>query len=217
MPCNHLILCRPLLLPPSIFPSIRVFSSELALILRWPKHWSFSFNNSPPNEHSDLISFRTDWFDLLAKGLSRISSSTTIQRHQLFSAQPSLWSTLTSVHDYRKKIIALTRWTFISKVMSPLFNMLSRYSSDLHFSFPFFEFWLHGVFIAVHGLRPVAVPGSGAWGSVAAVRGLSSSWHSVSVLVGHELHCSVACGTLAIRPGIEPGSLTLEGRFFFFL
>ena len=117
----------------------------------------------------------------------------------------------------RKKIIALTRWTFISKVMSPLFNMLSRYSSDLHFSFPFFEFWLHGVFIAVHGLRPVAVPGSGAWGSVAAVRGLSSSWHSVSVLVGHELHCSVACGTLAIRPGIEPGSLTLEGRFFFFL
>ena len=83
MPSNHLILCRPLLLLPSIFPSIRVFSNELALRMRWPKYWSFSFSISPSNEYSGLISFRIDWFDLL---VSRIFSCTTVHRHQLFNA-----------------------------------------------------------------------------------------------------------------------------------
>ena len=91
MPSNHLILCRPLFLPPSIFPSIRVFSNESALRIRWPKYWSFSFNISPSNKYSGLISFRMDWLDLLAvQGLSRIFSNTTVQKHQFFGAQLSL-------------------------------------------------------------------------------------------------------------------------------
>ena len=91
MPSNHLILCCPLLLPPSIFPSIRVFSNESVLRIRWPKYWSFSFNISPFNEHSGLISFRMDWLDLLqSKGLSRVFSNTTVQKHQFFGAQLSL-------------------------------------------------------------------------------------------------------------------------------
>ena len=95
MPSNHLILCRPLLLLPSIFPSIRVFSSESALHIRWPKYWSFSFRISPSNEYSGWISFRIDWFDLLeSKGLSRVISRTTVQKHQFFGTQPSLWSNL---------------------------------------------------------------------------------------------------------------------------
>ena len=89
MPSNHLILCRPLLLLFSIFPSIRVFSNESVLI-RWPKHWSFSFSISPSNEYSRLITFRMDWMDLLAvQGLSRVFSNTTVQKHQFFGAQPS--------------------------------------------------------------------------------------------------------------------------------
>ena len=93
MPSNHLILCFPLLLVPSIFPSIRVFSNELTLCMRWPKYWNFSFGISPSNEYSGLISFRIDWFDLLAvQGLSRVFSSTTVQKHQFFGTQPSLWS-----------------------------------------------------------------------------------------------------------------------------
>ena len=93
MPSNHLILCRPLLLLPSIFPSIRVFSKESFLCIRWPKYWSFSFSISPSNEHSGLISFRMDWLDLLAvQGLSRVFSNTTVQEHQFFRAQLSLWS-----------------------------------------------------------------------------------------------------------------------------
>ena len=92
MPSNHLILCCLLFLPPSIFPSIRVFSSE-SVLFRWPKCWSLSFNISPSNEHSGLISFRIDWLDLHAvQGLSRVFSSTTVQKHQFFSAQLSLWS-----------------------------------------------------------------------------------------------------------------------------
>ena len=88
MPSNHLILCCSLLLPPSIFPSTRVFSNESALHIRWPKYWNFSFNISPYNEYSGLISFRMDWLDLLAvKGLSRVFSNTTVQKHQFFSAQ----------------------------------------------------------------------------------------------------------------------------------
>ena len=90
MPSNHLILCRPLLLLPSIFPSIRVFSNESALRIRWPKYWSFSFNISPSNEYSALISFRIDQLDLLAsKRLSRVFSNTIVQKHQFFGSQLS--------------------------------------------------------------------------------------------------------------------------------
>ena len=93
MPSKHLILCRPLLLLPSIFPSIRVFSSESVLRIRWPKYWSFSFSISPSNEYSGLFSFRMDWLDLLAvQGLSRVCSNTSVQKHQFFSTQFSLQS-----------------------------------------------------------------------------------------------------------------------------
>ena len=91
MPSNHLILCCTLLLLPSIFPSIRVFSNELALRIRWPNYWSFNFNISPSNEHPGLISFRMDWLDLLAvQGTLRVFSNTTVQKHQFFGAQLSL-------------------------------------------------------------------------------------------------------------------------------
>ena len=129
MPSNHLILCRPLLLLPSIFPSIRVFSNESALRMRWPKYWSFSFNISPSNEHSGLISFRMDWLDLLGDPvqgtlknlLQHHRSKASILRHSaFFIVQLS--------HPYMiiGKTIALTRWIFVGKVMSLLFNMLSR-------------------------------------------------------------------------------------------
>ena len=97
MPSNHLILCCPLL-PLSIFPSIRVFSNELFLHIRWPKYWSFSFSINPSNEYSGLISFRMDWFDL-----SRVSSKSTVQKHQLFGAQLSLSSNFHTIHDNWKK------------------------------------------------------------------------------------------------------------------
>ena len=88
MPSNHLILCHPLLFLPSIFPSIRVFSNESVLSIRWPKYWSFSLSISPSNEYSGLISFRMDWLDLLqSKGLSRVFSNTTVQKHRFFGAQ----------------------------------------------------------------------------------------------------------------------------------
>ena len=127
MPSNHLILCYPLLLLPSIFPSIRVFSNELALHIRWPKYWSFSFKISPSNEYPGLISFRMNWLDLLAvQGtlkslLQQHSSKASILRcSAFFIVQLS--------HPYMtaEKTIALTRWTFDGKVMSLLFNMLSR-------------------------------------------------------------------------------------------
>ena len=93
MPSNHLILCRPLLLLPSVFASIRVFSTESVLCIRWPKYWRFSFSISPSNEYSGLISFRTDQFDLLAvQGISRVFSNTTDRKHQFFSTWPYLWS-----------------------------------------------------------------------------------------------------------------------------
>ena len=118
---NHFILCHPLLLLPSVIPSIRVFSSESALHIRWPKYWSFSFGISPSSEYSGLISFRIDWFDLLqSKGLSRVFSSPMIQKHQFLSSfimVPLLHPCMTT-----GKMIALTRWTFVSKVMSLLFN-----------------------------------------------------------------------------------------------
>ena len=128
MPCNHLILCHPLLLLPLIFNSIRVFSSESVLHIRWPKYWSFSFNVSPSNEYPGLISFRIERFDLLAvQGtlkslLQHHSSKASVLRHSdFFMVQFS--------HPYMTagKTIALTRWTFVSKVMSLLFNMLSRF------------------------------------------------------------------------------------------
>ena len=127
MPSNHLILCRPLLLLPSIFPSIRVFSIESILLIRWPKYWSFSFSISPSNEYSGLISFRMDWLDLLAVQetlkslLQHHSSKASILRYSvLFIVQLSHPYTTTG------KTIALTRQTFVGKVMSLLFNMLSR-------------------------------------------------------------------------------------------
>ena len=93
MPSHHLTLCRPLLLPSSIFLSIWVFSNDSVLRIRWPKYWSFSFSISPSNEDSGLISFRIDWFDLLAvQGLSRVFSNTTVQKHQSFGTQLSVWS-----------------------------------------------------------------------------------------------------------------------------
>ena len=90
MPSNHLILCHPLLLPPLIFPSIRVFFNESALGIRWPRYWSFSFIISPSNEYSGLISLLTGWISLQSKGLSRVFSNTTVQKHQFFGAQLSL-------------------------------------------------------------------------------------------------------------------------------
>ena len=127
MPSNHLILCHPLLLLPSIFPSIRVFSNESALHIRWPKYWSFSFNISPSNEHLGLISFRMDWLDLLAV---QGTLKSLLQHHS--SKAPILWCsaffTVQLSHPYMtiEKTIGLTRRTFVDKVMSLLFNMLYR-------------------------------------------------------------------------------------------
>ena len=127
MPSNHLILCCPLLFPPSIPPSTRVFANESALRMRWPKYWSYSFGISPSSEYSGLISFRMDWLDLLAvqgtlKSLLQHHGSKTsvLWRSAFFIAQLS--------HPYMTtgKTAALTRWTFVDKVMSLLFNMLSR-------------------------------------------------------------------------------------------
>ena len=127
MPSNHLILCCPLLLLPSIFPSITVFSNESALHIRWPKYWSFSFNISPSNEHPGLISFRVDWLDLLTvqgtlKSLLQhhTSKASILWRSAFFIVQLS--------HPYvtTGKTIALTRRTFVDKVMPLLFNILSR-------------------------------------------------------------------------------------------
>ena len=127
MPSNHLILCRPLLLPPSILPSIRVFSNESALHIRWPKYWSVGFNISPSNEHPGLISFRMDWLDLLAV---QGTLKSLLQHHS--SKASILWRSaflivqLSHPNMTTGKTIALTRWTFVDKVMSLLFNMLSR-------------------------------------------------------------------------------------------
>ena len=137
MPSNHFILCPPLLLPPSTFPSIRVFSNESVLCIMWPKYWSFSFSISPSNEYSGLISFRksvgslsnypTDrksvgCISLQSKGLSRVFSKITVEKHQFFGTQLSLWSS--SPYMTTGKTIVLT---FVGKVMSLLLNMLSRF------------------------------------------------------------------------------------------
>ena len=125
MSSNHLILCRTLFLPPSIFASIRVFSSDSVLHIRWPKYWSFSI--SPSNEYSGLISFRMDWLDLLTVQetlkslLQRYSSKASVLRHSAFFIVQLSYPYMTSGEP-----IALTRWTFVGKVMSLLLNMLSR-------------------------------------------------------------------------------------------
>ena len=127
MPSNHFIFCRPLLLLPSIFPSIRVFSNESVLCIRWPKYWSFSFSISPSNEHPGLIFFMMDWLDLLAvQGtlkslLQHHSSKASILRRSAFFIVQLLLPYMTT-----GKTTALTQWTFVDKVMSLLFNMLSR-------------------------------------------------------------------------------------------
>ena len=127
MPSSHLILWRPLLLMPPIPPSIRVFTNESTLHMRWPKYWSFSFSNGPANEHSGLISFRMDWLDLLSV---QGNLKSLIQHHS--SKASVLWCSafftvqLSHLHTTTGKTIALTRWTFVGKVMSLLFNMLSR-------------------------------------------------------------------------------------------
>ena len=129
MPSKHLILCRPLLLPPSIFPIIKVFSNESVLPIRWPKYCCFSFSISPSNEHLGLISYRMDWFDLLAV---RGTLKSLLQHHS--SKASILWHSVFFIvqlsHPYMTtgKIIALTRQTFVDKVMSLLFNMLLGWS-----------------------------------------------------------------------------------------
>ena len=127
MPSNHLILCHPLLLPPSIFPSIRIFSNESALRIRWPKYWSFSYNIGPSDQHPGLICFRMDWLDLLAvqgtlKSLLRHhSSKASILWHSAFFIVQ-----LSHTYMTTGKTVALTRQTFVDKVMCLFFNMLSR-------------------------------------------------------------------------------------------
>ena len=127
MPSNHLIRCHPLLLPPSIFPSLRIFSNESVLPVRWPKYWSFSFSISPSNEYSGLISFRMDWLDLL---FVQGTLKSLLQHHS--SKASILWCSAFFIvqlsHSFMTtgKAIALTIWTFVGKVISLLFNMLSR-------------------------------------------------------------------------------------------
>ena len=127
-PSNYLILCHPLLLPPSIFPSIRVFSNESVLCIRWPEYWSFSFSISPFNEYSRLISFRIDWLDLLAV---QGTLKSLLQHHSSKASilWPSAFFTVQLSHPYMTtgKTIALTRRIFVGKVMSLLLNMLSRF------------------------------------------------------------------------------------------
>ena len=124
---NHLILCHPLLVPPSIFPSIRVFSNESVLCSMWPKYWSFSFSITPSNEYTGLISFRMDWLELLAV---QVTLKSLLQHHSSKSSvlQCSAFFIVQLSHPYMNtgKTIALTRWTFVGKVMSLLVNTLSR-------------------------------------------------------------------------------------------
>ena len=127
MPSSHLILCRPLLLLPPIPPTIRVFSNESTLPMRWPKHWSFSFSISPSDEHSGLISFRMDWLDLLAvQGTLKSLLQHHDSKASIFRCSAFFIVQLSHPYMTTGKTIALTRWTFVGKVISLLFNMLSR-------------------------------------------------------------------------------------------
>ena len=128
MPTNHLIFCLPLLFLPSIFPSIRVFSNESALHIRWPKYWSFNFTTSPSNEYSGLISFRIDWFDLLAiKGTLKSLLQYHSSKASILLCSAFFMVELSCLYMTNGRTIALTRRTFAGKVMSLLFNMLSRF------------------------------------------------------------------------------------------
>ena len=128
MPSNHLILCCPLLLLLSVFPDIRVFSSESVLRVRWPKYWSFSFSISPSSEYPGLIPFRTDWFDLLAvQGTFKSLLQHHISKASILRCSAFFMVQLSHPHMTTGKTIPLTRWTFVGKVMSLLFNMLSRF------------------------------------------------------------------------------------------
>ena len=133
MPSSHLILCRPLLLLPPIPPSIRVFSNESTLRMRWPKYWSFSLSISPSNEHSGLVSFRMNWLDLLAV---QGTLKSLLQHHSSKASilQRSAFLTVQLSHPYMTtgKTIALTKWTLVGKVMSLLLNILSRLVITLH-------------------------------------------------------------------------------------
>ena len=127
IPSNHLILCHPLLFPPSILPSIRVFSNESVLHIRWPNYWGVSFSSSPSNEHSGLISFRMDWLDLLAiQGLRRVFSNTSSSKASILWCSAFFIVQLSHPNTTTGKTIALTRWISVGKVKSLLFNMLSR-------------------------------------------------------------------------------------------
>ena len=127
MPSNHLIFCRPLFLPPWIFPSIRVFSNESVLRIRWPKYWSFGLNISPSNEYSGLISFRKDWLDFLAvQGILKSLLQHHSSKASVLRCSAFFMVQLSPSYMITGKTIALTRWTFASKVMSLLLNMLSR-------------------------------------------------------------------------------------------
>ncbi|XDA88389.1 hypothetical protein R6Z07F_018054 [Ovis aries] len=143
MPSNHLILCCPLLLLPSVFPSIWVFSNDLVLCIRWPKYWSFSFSISPSNEYSGLISFRIDWLDLLAV---QGTLKSLLQRHSSKASilQCSAFFTVQLSHLYMTsgKTIALTRWTFVSKITSLVFKILSGLVSASSKEQAFFSSWL---------------------------------------------------------------------------
>ena len=128
MPSNHLILCHPLLLLPSIFPSIRVFTNELVFRIIWPEYWSFSFSISPSNEYSGLISFRIDWFDLLAMwGTFKILHQHHSSKASIFWHSAFFMIQLSQLYMTTGKTIALTMWTFVGKVIYLLFNMLSRF------------------------------------------------------------------------------------------
>ena len=171
MPSNHLILCHPLLLPPTIFSSIRVFSNESALHIRWPKYWSFTFKISPSNEYSGLISFRNDWLDLLAVQGTQESSPTPQFKSINSSALCFLHSpTLTSIRDHWKNH-SLTRQTLVGKVMSLLLNMLSRLViTFLPRSKHLLISWLQS---------PSAVDGGTWW---ATVHGVPKSWTQLNTL-----------------------------------
>ena len=151
MPSNHLILCHPLLLLPSIFPSIRVFSNELLLCIRWPKYWSFSFNISLSNEYSGLISTRMDWFDLLAV---QGTLKTLLQHHSSKASTLQCSAFFIVQHSYpymtTGKIIGLTRQNFVGKVMFLLFNMLSRFvTAFLLRSKSLLLLWLQSLFTVI--------------------------------------------------------------------
>ena len=133
MPSNHLALCYLLLLLPSIFPSTRFFSKELVLPIRWPNYWSFTFSISPSNEYSGLISFRIDWFDLLAvQGTLKSLLQHHISKASILWCSAFFMVELSYLYIATGETIALTIWTFVSKVMSLLFNMLPHWTSKIH-------------------------------------------------------------------------------------